>query len=53
MGEANYARHGYARRRPFVFSNLKVGTGLMDIIDFILKAGGIDRKEGSQKNVVP
>ncbi len=33
--------------RPFVFSNLKVGTGLMGIIDFVLKAGGINCKEGS------
>ncbi len=32
--------------RPFVFSNLKVGTGLKDIVDFILKAGGIERIEG-------
>jgi urease accessory protein len=28
--------------RPFVFANLKVGDGLAEIADFIIKAGGLD-----------
>ena len=37
--------------RPFVFSNLKKGDGLRDIIDFIIDKGGLVPREmgGSQK----
>jgi urease accessory protein len=28
--------------RPFVFTNLKAGEGLADIVNFIVEAGGLD-----------
>jgi urease accessory protein len=30
--------------RPFVFTNLKIGTGVSDIIAFIVEAGGLQRR---------
>lgn len=38
--------------KPFVFSNLKTGTGLDDIIDFISTTGGIDQEEPDTENRV-
>jgi len=38
--------------KPFVFSNLKTGTGLDDIIDFISITGGIDQEEPDTENRV-
>jgi len=29
-------------QRPFVFSNLKIGSGVTDIANFIVTTGGLD-----------
>ena len=32
--------------RPFVFTNLKKGQGVDDVIGFIVRAGGLDAGKG-------
>jgi urease accessory protein len=33
--------------KPFVFTNLKMGKGVIDVADFIIKAGGLDLSTGN------
>lgn len=39
-------------QRPFIFTNLKTGNGVEQIIDFILLSGGLDFKKSGDESLV-